>query len=325
MLKQLVWLVVLLPGLLLAGQPAVAQDAGCASAFDDVRSFTADVFEAATANIEDGVIAWESTDWENIVRRVVGTSEFYLNNCTDPDLPLSEQAETVEEFAALSKIESPVATLDVGGDFGEVELSSDFAPTTEFIDLNGDGTDELILHTQVPYFSHATVYQIRGGLSIAFFDSEDGWQGQVIAPITEFVTDEGGDHVSFAMVDDTSLIVNEPHEALVYLPEARVEVFPVEDEDGPLTAVALRLPTGTGEAQELNMLIWDGRIPSVELRIEINDWCYPGQPLNWEIEADGSVFVPGNGGEEGSPLHCGRIPDLVFDWHEGRYIAPVIS
>ena len=185
MLKQLVWLVVLLPGLLLAGQPAVAQDDGCASAFDDVRSFTADVFEATTANIEDGVIAWDSTDWENIVRRVVGTSEFYLNNCTDPDLPLSEQAEAVEELAALSKIESPVATLDVGGDFGEVELSSDFAPNTEFIDLNGDGTDELILHTQVPYFSQATVYQIRGGLSIAFFDSEDGWQGQVIAPITE--------------------------------------------------------------------------------------------------------------------------------------------
>ena len=119
MLKQLVWLVVLLPGLLLAGQPAVAQDDGCASAFDDVRSFTADVFEATTANIEDGVIAWDSTDWENIVRRVVGTSEFYLNNCTDPDLPLSEQAEAVEEVELRLHQRRGAAVGEIGGRAGK--------------------------------------------------------------------------------------------------------------------------------------------------------------------------------------------------------------
>lgn len=304
----------LLTGVLL-GQPNTQDD--CANAFADAEQFTAGVFERMAVD-EDGVITWDSTDWENIVRRVVGTSEYYLNNCVDPELPLAEQAEALEQLAALSQIAPPVESVDVGGDFGDVALVSDFTPTTEFLDLNGDGADELILHTQVPYFSDATVYQLRGGLSVAFFQSEDGWQGQVIAPVTNFVTDESGEHISFAMLDDNTLSVEESHEALRYLPGPEVEV--IEPEDGPpLTTVTLIAPTGTGEAKELNILTWDGRIPSVELRVAFDDWCYPGQTLEWGIRDDGSVYVPSNEGEEGSPLHCGRTPEALFEWADGAY------
>lgn len=312
-----VW-IFLLPGLLL-GQPG-AQD-GCASAFSDTQQFVADVFERATADIEEGVIAWDSADWENIVRRIVGTSEFYLNNCVDPDQPLDEQAESLEQLAAMSQLELPVSSVDAGGDFGEMALSSDFTPVTEFLDLNADGVDELILHTQVPYFSQDTVYQVRGGLSVAFFQTDDGWQGQVIAPVTRFVTDETGDHVSFAMTDDSTLSVDESHEALAYLPGPEVTVIAVEASDALLTAVTLTASTGAGLATELNILTWDGRIPSVELRVALDDWCYPGQVLAWEIREDGSVYVPSNGGEEGSPLHCGRTPEMLFEWADGAYTA----
>ena len=74
-----------------------------------------------------------------------------------------------------------------------------------------------------------------------------------------------------------------------------------------------------GEAKELTVLSWDGRIPNVELRVWFDDWCSPGQPLEWIINADASVDVPSNGGEEGSPLHCGRTPEARFEWVNGAY------
>jgi hypothetical protein len=315
--KSLVIFVFLLSSLLVSR--VAAEQNGCESAFDDVRNFTAAVYEKSTAEIVDGMIEWDSDDWVEIVRRVVGSSEFFLNNCTDADQPLAEQTEAVAQLAELSLIQPPVLSLEVGGDFATLPLTSDFVPVTEFVDLNGDDIEELLLHTQVPYFSQDTIYSINGGLSIAFFYDEDGWQGQVIAPVTAFVTDETGDHLSFAMVEDNTLSVEETHEALKYLPAPAVEVFLVDDGRIPLTAVTLYALTGPGEAKELNILSWEGRIPSVKLRIAFDDWCYPGRTLDWEIREDGSVFVPSNGGEEGSPLHCGRTPEILYMWKDGQY------
>ena len=57
----------------------------------------------------------------------------------------------------------------------------------------------------------------------------------------------------------------------------------------------------------------------MELRVAFDDWCYLGQTLEWEIRDDGSVYVPSNEGEEGSPLHCGRTPEVLFEWADGAY------
>lgn len=320
-MKRFAWIVLLVPGLL-AGWPAAAQSDGCAAAFDDVQTFAAAVIETAAANVEDGVIAWDSADWENIVRREVGSGEFYLNNCTDPGLPLVDQPDAVAQLADMSLIRPPITALDVGGDFGEVPLQSDFTPVTQFIDLNGDGADELLLHTQVPYFSQETVYQVRGGLSIAFFYGEDGWQGQVIAPISAFVTDQTGPHVSFIMGPEDRLSVDEAYQALNIFPAPQVDV--VQAGDSRLTAITLHTTTGAGEAKELAILTWDGRIPSVHLRVAFDDWCNPGRSLDWDIREDGSVFVPSNGGDPDSPLHCGRTPETLFQWDGAEY-TPVES
>lgn len=318
-MKRIVWLALVV--MLIGGawtQQVAAQD-GCAAAFDDVRAFTADVYDRMMVS-DDGTIVWADTDWENVVRRMVASGEFYLNNCTDSERTLADQPEEIAEFAALSMLEPPVATLNVGGDFGEVALAGDFSPEAVLLDLNGDGVEELVLHTQVPYFSQATVYQVRGALSIAFFLSDDGWQGQVIAPVTSFMTDETGDHVSFSMVEDSTLSVDTASDALMYFPAPAVDVLDVEGAQAPLTLITLFAATGTGEAKELTIVSWDGRIPSVELRVAFDDWCYPGRALDWEIRADGSVFVPSNGNEEGSPLHCGRTPEALFQWDGERYV-----
>lgn len=316
-MKRLGWfaLVIVMIGGVWTQQTA-AQD-GCAAAFDDVRAFTADVYDRMTVS-DDGMITWADTDWENVVRRVVASSEFYLNNCTDSDRQLAEQPDTLAEFAALSLLEPPVDVVDIGGDFDEVALTSDFSPEVMLLDLNDDAIEELVLHTQVPYFSHSTVYQVRGGLSVAFFLSEDGWHGQVITPVTGFMTDETGDHVSFAMLERSTLVAETAGDALVYFPAPTVDVLRVEGQDTPLTALTLYAATGTGEAKELNIVTWEGRIPSVKLRVAFDDWCYPGQSLAWDIRADGSVFVPSNGGEQDSPLHCGRTPEALFQWDGGK-------
>jgi hypothetical protein len=312
-LVAMLFILVSLPfGLVTAGQ------GGCVSAFEDVRDFVAAVFEKSTAEIVDGVVEWDSTDWEEIVWRVVGTSEFYLNNCTNADQPLTEQLEEVAKLAEMSLIPPPIAALDLGEGFS-VPLTSDITPVAEFIDLDGDDSEEVLLHTQVPYFSQDTLYSIYGGLSIAFFYGEDGWQGHVIAPVTGFVTDEMNDHVSFAMVENNTLSVEESHQALGIFPLPSVEVFFADDGETPLTAITLYTLTGPGEAKELNILSWENGIPSVELRIAFDDWCYPGSALDWEIREDGSVFVPSNGGEEGSPLHCGRTPEILYIWEDGQY------
>lgn len=318
-MKRLLWAAVLLT-LVIGGATASAQG-DCSTAFADTQQYLDDVYTKTTGEIVDGVIAWDTTDWENIVRRVVGTSEFYLNNCIDADTPLAEQSDAVETFAQASLLHIPVESVDIGGDFADMQLVSNFSPSTQWLDLNGDGTDELILHTQVPYFSEKTVYMIRGGLSIAFFHTEtDGWQGQVIAPVTAFVTDEeGGDHVSYAQTADNTLDAPTAAEALRIIPAPDVQVITVAGSDQPLTAITSHFVTGTGEAKELDILSWDGRIPAVELRIAFDEWCYPGAALDWEIREDGSVFVPSNGNEEGSALHCGRTPEAFFTWDGEHY------
>jgi hypothetical protein len=313
-MKHAIWFLIL--SSLVLGGAAMAQEDGCESAFADVNAFTAEVYEKSTAEIVEGVIAWESADWENIVRQVVGASEYYLNNCTDLDLPLWEQLEAVQELAAMSHILPSVETVDIGGDFSEVQLITNFKPSTGFIDFNGDGQEEMFLNTQVPYFSDKTVYMIQGGLSIAFFDDEnDGWQGQVIAPVTEFVTT--GDHLTYAQTEENTLSVESAEQALKMFPTPEIQVV---DVDGtPLTFITTQSSTGAGTAKELDVLSWDGRIPSVELRVSFDDWCYPGATLDWTIGDDGSVTIPTNGNEEGSALHCGRTPEATFTWDGEGY------
>lgn len=317
-MKYLIWFLVL-SSLIAGGSAAWAQEGGCESAFAGVNTFTAEVYEKSTAEIVDGVIAWDADDWVNIVRQVVGASEFFLNNCADPDVPLSRQPDVVQQFAAMSHILPPVESVDIGGDFGDVQLVSSFKPSTQFLDLNGDGMDELILHTQVPYFSEKTVYMIQGGLTIAFFkDAADGWQGQVIAPVTEFVTTQDGPHLTYAQAEDNTLSVESAEQALKIFPAPEIQV--VEADGTPLTFITAHSLTGAGEAKELDVLSWDGRIPSVELRVAFDDWCYPGAALDWTIGDDGSVMIPSNGNEEGSPLHCGRTPEALYTWDGAGYV-----
>ncbi|MBK8019926.1 MAG: hypothetical protein IPK19_00550 [Chloroflexi bacterium] len=317
-MKQRLWLAILALTLLAAGTgPAAEAQEACTSGFSDTRDFVAEVYARSTAKIDDGVIAWESDDWVNIVRRLVGASEFLLNHCAIAGQPLAEQQELRDVLAEASLLPAPIESIDLGLD-SPLPLRSDFTPSTALVDLNGDGTDELLLHTQVPYFSDATVYQIRGGLSIAFFMTAEGWQGQVIAPVTEFVTDQTPERLTYAMTENHLLSVAEPHQALGYAPEPEVTVLDVEG--GPLTFVTQVRSTGAGEAKELAVLSWEDRFPAVELRVAFDDWCSPGATLNWEIREDGSVFVPSNGGEEGSPLHCGRTTEVLFQWQDGEYV-----
>ena len=300
------------------GRPAAAQDFFCESVFASANAHTADFFQESLDGIEDGLIPWDSTDWEQLVRQEVMAGEFYLDHCTAPEIPLAEQPDAAADLAAQSQILPPVASVDVGGDFADLPLTTDFAPTTQLLDLDGDGTDDLILHTQVPYFSAETVYGIRGGLSIAFFLTEDGYQGQVIAPVTEFVTMQDGPHLTYAQTDPNALSVDTADQALNVVPAPEVSVQVAED-GTPLTFITLQHPTPAGEAKELTVLSWDDRIPNVELRVWFDDWCSPGHALDWTIYADASVDIPSNGGEEGSPLHCGRTPEARFEWADGAY------
>jgi hypothetical protein len=193
-----------------------------------------------------------------------------------------------------------------------------FTASSELLDLNGDGTDEFVLYTQLPYFAPETVYMVQGGLTIGFFQTEAGWRGHVLAPTAYFSDDS--EFASYAHVADYPFLSDDIVPVLKYMPQPEVEV--IETPDVTLNAITTMYLTGPGLGTDMTILRWNDDLSAdVLLRVQFDDWCYPGAELNWEIRDNGDVFIPSNGNEEGSPLHCGRTPEQLFTFVDGEYVA----
>lgn len=116
-----------------------------------------------------------------IAEKLVQAGAYFLNSCTEPDMPLSSQQASVAELTQFAQV------IPVSPDCG-----LQYTPTTALTDLDRDGTDELVLHTQA-IRCDLTNFQGSGGVSIIFHkDTQTAtWKGTLIWPCFDGCTSSG--------------------------------------------------------------------------------------------------------------------------------------
>jgi hypothetical protein len=296
----------------------------CASGFTEVRAATEATISATVAAFEPPqpgelmLMGWDPAAWEAIVAQVVTAGEQFLNECADATTPLADQA---AQLATASQTIPPMQiTIPGEGDFFPLDmtLTPTYPPTTQLLDIDQDGSEEIILHTQVAYFDGEQIlFGLRGGVSVAYFATDEGWQGQVIWPIPHYVAQDDTT-LTFApfFEDDFAQQANwSAAEALIYDPGPQVQMLDLADPEATYMALTHVLRTPVNDIRELTVLRWQDRQPTVALRISLNDWC---ATASWEIRADGSIFIP----ELPEPFpHCtGSFAARTFTLEDGQFV-----
>jgi hypothetical protein len=207
----------------------------------------------------------DEADEKVIALKVVEAGECFLNKCINSALPLSTQSDCLAELRQLAQV--------VPQSF---DCAFRYAPTTQLIDLDSDGREELVLHTQAircDHYARPDLYG-AGGLSIVFRFSEQtgSWLGTLIWPCTE-----DGCHWSGAWVQS---------------PQPEVRPLIIQDTQGR----AFMLVSGgyygadhTGDI--LTIWQWEGDIPKPAFELEMSDWC--GTPREWRITERGTILLSG--------------------------------
>jgi hypothetical protein len=234
-----------------------------------------------------------------VVDQVAQAGADFLNGCTDPNRPLAEQPEQLDQLAQQSQV------------LGQTPWDSQpYAPTTQLLDIDQDDEDEMILHTQLAYDSDTTAYVARSGLSVAYVRSAAGWQGHVIWPVPHFVDSQPGTYPTFATFEDyfETQAAWQADEALRYYPAPAVRVLDVPSAPNqPYLVLSGLAFTVMEDISETAILRWDEQGPAVLLRLAWNQWCgdYP-----WEINDDGRIYLPAKPAfaEHG----CPAVPERVF-------------
>lgn len=199
----------------------------------------------------------------NIADALIEASEFFLNNCTDHDLPLAAQTERLAELAQYSQV-IPLSK----------EYCSHYSPKTQLINVDGNSVDELILHAQ-PFNCNGD----SGGLSIIFFrdDVIGKWKGQIIWPIPYFVSEEDKDRAA--------------NYVWQYHPEPDVQMLDIVDSKGrTFMAVSGSYNAASWSMNMVTVFRWDGDQKQIFLETGLNDLCR--QPYEFEVGKD-YIFLPG--------------------------------
>jgi hypothetical protein len=297
----------------------------CAAPFAEVKAET----EAMIAKTVEAyqppqpgelmLLGWNPDDWETIVAQLVDAGEQFLNACAEAGAPLADQATQLASFSQV--IPAMQFTIPGNGDFFplDMQLTQVYTPSVQLLDIDQDGNDEVILHTQVAYFDGEQIlFGVRGGVSIAYFATDDGWHGQVIWPVPHYVP-QSENTLVFApfFEEDFAQQANwSAADALIYDAGPQVQLLNLRDDaGGTYMALSHRLRNPLTDVRELAVLRWQDRQPEIALRISLNDWCVTA---NWEIEADGSIFIP----ELPEPFpHCtGSFAARTFTLEDGKLV-----
>jgi hypothetical protein len=204
----------------------------------------------------------------NIADALLEAGEMFLNNCTDPDLPLVAQTERLAELAQFSQV-IPLSK----------EYCYHYSPTTQLIDVDSNGVDELILHAQPFNCAGSEMVGGSGGLSIIFFrdDVIERWKGQVIWPVPYFVNEEDKDRAA--------------NYVWQYHPEPNVQMLDIVDSKGrTFMAISGSYYAASWSMNMVTVLRWEDNQKQLVLETGLNDLC--GQPDEFEIGKD-YIFLPG--------------------------------
>lgn len=265
----------------------------CEAPFAELRLSAETVVYAGLAQLEQNPqtnfpqLEQDDPTWDSLVLETVNAGTQYLNQCTDPTRPLADQAESLAQLATfyqlIPSLSVEIALQSTPPSTYAWESAQAYLPETELLDLDGDGEEELILHTQLPFYSAETVLTIQGGLTIAFYQHPDGWQGKVIWPFHYFVP-QAEDYLRYAPFWESAHVPNTPTEALNVRPHPTLQQL----EPGYL-AIAGSIFSPLDDFLELGVIRWAAGEPELALDIFQANWCVT---VGWDIASDGSITVP---------------------------------
>lgn len=221
-----------------------------------------------------------------IVEKLVKAGEYFLNNCTKPDLPLSSQQMRLAELAQFAQV-IPASS----------ECGIRYAPTTQLADVDKNGSDELVLHTQA-IRCDLTSFHGAGGVSIVFRkdDQADAWKGTLIWPCFEKCTLSG---------------------SWTQSPQPLVQVLPEHDsENRSFMLVVGDYLGGDHSGRYLNVWRWehDGT-PEIVLQVRLNDWCGASNSKEWRLTQKGGILIP----EAPATYRCEKRDAVIYSLNDDKF------
>lgn len=226
-----------------------------------------------------------TTTWHQIISQLIEAGEIFLNDCTDTDLVLlADQAKVVPSSF----------------NCGEPSSFYHYTPVTQLIDVNYDGVDEIILHTQVArcYPTSGLKGIGAGGVSIIFFHNRQSkkWKGQVIWPIPS---------------DSLPVI-------LQHSPEPSIQMLNMRDSQNRTFMAISRVFQSSGSyvANELTVLRWEDDRYDIVLEDYLSLSC--GQPTEYEFSEEGYILIPF--AKEANP-QCGEREAKMYVLENDKFVA----
>jgi len=188
-----------------------------------------------------------------------------LNHCINPNIPLSNQPAQLIELSQLAEVIP--SSFDCG---------ARYTPTTQLIDFDEDGTDELVLHTQAIRCDIYARFGFLGGggLSVVYRlnHQQQAWIGTLIWPCLQ-------EECPWTR-------------AWTQSPQPIVQRLPVHDsQNRSFMLVAGGYIGGDHTGIYLNIWRWEKEdSPQIVRQIHLMDWC--GVPNQWKVTDEGQIRIP---------------------------------
>ncbi len=249
-----IFFVLALIGLIPGVQITSAFEPGkCDKLFDQTSSLSEKAGQEKDENVQKDFL-------RQIITSIISATEAYLNNCTDPKITLSKQPAAIDQLAKLAKQDCPSS-----------------ASSTQFIDVNKDGSNQFILHTKLLACEDFSGPYGAGFSSIYILDKKSGkWNGYPIWP-NELLEKSSSD------IKITDFIYPQ------YLPN--IYMLDFKDSKGrTFMVMESEFEGGDNLTNLLSIIRWDGEKHKANLNLDLSDWC--GQPHSWTITKKGTVEVP---------------------------------
>jgi hypothetical protein len=231
----------------------------------------------------------DDVDEKTIAFKVVEAGECFLSSYINPDLPLLAQSERLAELRQLAQVVPP-----------SFDCAVRYAPTTQLIDLDSNGTDELVLHTQAIRCDHNALFGLygAGGLSIVFRFSEqtESWRGTIIWPCTKDSCPWSG--------------------AWVQSPQPEVEQLAIQNAQGQAFMLVAGGYYGADHIGNiLTIWRWEGDALKMAFELELSNWC--GTPNEWRITERGTILIPGTEATD----RCDGREAVEYVLHGDEFVA----
>lgn len=210
-----------------------------------------------------------------VVGSMVNGTEQYLNTCTDHNQSIVSQDQKLSRLSELALLSCKSRRA-----------------STQVIDVHGNNTPSLILHTVLsPCEDRQSIYD-SGFSALFIFNSENKtWQGYPLWPI-ELLEGE--------------VLQN----WMLYYPQYRPKVYmlPFMDKTNRrFMAIESNFQGADHLSNMLSIIRWQDDKYKKVVELELSDWC--GQPNQWEISNSGrKVIVP----EASATDRCEKREQVVY-------------